>query len=246
MFMATALLFPLFTWVFYFTLGYGHLLQTSSEQVRLDALTLSLCHQRAHTLQSIATDANRPIEEIQRLMDVTARATLLVAWHPAAFEAGKKILQTLAYSADPLVLVGNLKASQFMGRSLQRQSDLKTKNQLSETHGNLRKHSLSTATLALIRETHSAERSRYETVFRVRWPKKFVKGPHFEQANREAFTFHAFRQIPSKEMISNDDSQFRLAKLTTFRKVTFAKGVESGCSIASDQYLTNIKVRREK
>ena len=230
----------LILWILLLLLIYGHRLHSASEQIRLDAYALSLCHQRAHLLQEALGETNSQIASIQNLMDEIAAAAMASSvFGPEAWVAAQQELQVLSASAAPLLLSQEEEKSEYKMKLTNREGDLAKKNDLLQNKGELSPQNIS-SDLGDLRETHGPLRLTYEKAFSILWPKRLTKGASFAATNSLAFHFSGKRIVPSMKSEKSPQALFKM------QDKKFAAGVGSGCHLESDLFFQNVEVIRDR
>lgn len=188
---------------------FGDLSHRASEQVRLDAYTLSICHKRAKFIEKEIQAANRLISIIQVEMDVVAascEASLAIPILGEGICAGAIADLKVAARAGRAIELKQFAAQvAFAGEFRLWREDLAHRNHLqksldavSEHYGHLR-----TSRIAwelpwgdgFERERISAIRRAWELQFGARWPKQLVPSESFELKHQILTDFRPKRRL---------------------------------------------------
>ncbi len=163
---------------------FSHWAFRSSEQVRLDAFVLSLCHSRAHFIRSQLLPANREIENLQVAMDLAAE-TCLAAPPQAKISicaSSRQLIKSASLQGKGLEFSQNIRRHYFpsserlLGVRLRKQNDLGAKRGRLEW---IPKISLMNDGFS--REKTSARRKHFEGVFPGSvWPQKLEINSTYE------------------------------------------------------------------
>ncbi|MDB5037783.1 MAG: hypothetical protein JWQ35_1311 [Bacteriovoracaceae bacterium] len=119
----------------------GHFAHHLSEQVRVDAVTLSLCHHRKNFIEESIVEKNQLIEKLQITMDIAAipcLADLIIPEAAAICEAAKAELKILSRGGSGLEKAQDIALIKYMGDQQKLKNDLISKNDLTESFGDLR------------------------------------------------------------------------------------------------------------
>ncbi len=183
---------------------YGNASQTTLEDVRLRATTLSLCNQRRHILESEIMSKNKALERIARGMD-TAAAPCMAGGDVVLPPICRSVRLGLSISS---ATAGTIERAQdalrlsypFRSRTLQQ--TLAKANEFSDPrlHGILRVENALRKGWAmndgLRRISHGKLRRAYEVYFKISWPKSLeIDRATFRRANRFQSTFYPQRQL---------------------------------------------------
>ncbi len=225
----------------------NHNALSASEQVRLDAVTLSLCHSRKAFLQSSIQKLNRSIQLIQWEMEAAAAACAI----PAACPTAVRILRASAISAKVLMSSQDTESKIFAGLQTQRAAQLLQKNKLAIGMSDTGLLSIHPMILpgksGLKRETLSPRLKNYESLFEIKWPQKLVPENDFEDRNTYTSSLRPFRRLAQLKNSQNPRPHGILRVVRTSQPIHQNYGVQSACSIRSDLgALRSLKVRRLK
>jgi len=181
--------------------GWAH---RSSEQVRLDAVVLSLCHHRQHFIISKIESLNAKIQMTLKKMDAFAppcdsapphlkAATCAIFYGLSVFGKSLEILQT-----------ERLLGYHFSRRELLHR--LVSENQLDSTNG---KFSWGQRSLGegFKREKVDLSRSRYKSIPLTAWPRKLIPSQNFNSANRFFGEFLPIRLLVGVSSNRHEDWQ---------------------------------------
>ncbi len=230
------LIFPLSFWMAYTMNWTAHLAHRQSEQLRTDAVSLSLCHQRKRFLDRIST-LNTAIGKIETLM--TAEAETCLNSGPLAFGVCEGIIALLkaqSLSAQALERLQDYRRSSYPTEQLRVAVSLKDKNELK---GNLKINSapsaLSPLDDGLARETLLPKQRLYEQLCSCQWPRRLQPTSFFESKNRINIQF-----LPFRELIQDTHSTFK------FSAASGPSKTNSNCSIEARSTSTTFQLQTKR
>lgn len=218
----------------------------ASEQNRIDALTLSVCHHRAHFLRSSIGNPNAEIRNIQREMDQAANTcdtTELTPAGPEICAASLVILKALTSEGWILEIIQNRARELYVSESAELFRRLKLKNALSSESGDLVGQTPAWMRVrisdGLTREVHGPQRQRWQIKYQTAWPQRLEAAMNFSEVHQVDFEFRPLRKL---EAVSSEDSK---ALQDVVEKPATRLGLStsfSGCEIDEQ----NFQVRRTR
>jgi len=214
----------------------NHRMNAASEQSRLDAISLSLCHSRKAFLESEIFEMNDEIESLQLTMDALAIECLAnLEICPALMPT----LQTKAVQGMGLMLKEAASLASYPLRATQRFQELKLANQLNQTR--LRR-SIAGRSSGLSLELLRPDQIAYQTALAVKWPRRLVPHPGFQNANTYGLDF-----LPSRSMMGLDSQSILKVSSRQTQESGLAK-LSSECFLRAHEGLltTEIEVVRSE
>lgn len=202
----------------------------SSEQTRLDALNLSLCHQRRDFLETQIDQTNLSLKIIRAAMEVSASGCVYLPACPAIvhfIRAQSKLAQGIEYYQ-------NARRLAYPAEVSSKKSDLKKENQLK---GKLHLFWIGIGLSdGLKREELSSVRRGLEKTFQTKWPRLLEPHSKFERFN----TFST-KYLPEVLLVGVNLPQAKWQGFKTFSHQSQWKGKatsSSSCSlqVESDEY----------
>lgn len=217
----------------------AHWAHRASEQVRLDAYSLSLCHHRKNYIETKILSRNEEIRSTQLAMDALAASCVLAP--SAQCVTAKAELKLLSKKGQALEMMQDLQIQNYSRIERNLMQDLELKNSLDRSKGRLeRVRSPAPLFLGFKREQVSTERLLFENLFSVTWPRSLEIHPRFEFNNQFEFTFHPHRTLigvnkPAYSSSSSDERNW-LGLIPKLHENSQAKEARSlsGCLIRVD------------
>jgi hypothetical protein len=220
----------------------GHQAYRVSEQVRLDALALSLCHTRKNFIDTHVVRQNRKLAQIEATMDALAIPCVASAiagpLAELACDGARKELQHLSHAANSLQLKQDSARATYSAREAKALARITERNALDQKHGRLK---FVTKTWALedgfAREELNSLHSSLQNYFGISWPRRLVPDASFASLHQWDFEFFPNRwtvgaslrsdasplvtelrhQVESKMSRSTSSCQVVATHFTTFR-----------------------------
>lgn len=224
----------------------GNFTHTTSEQVRLDAYTLSICHQRAAFIKDEIETTNLRIETLQIDMDTQAELCDETRNEPYAGAAVCSVAITLmlAKSAEGKALEAKQEVARikYALKSRQMRSKWREKNHLTKTKGELHTDELRWEVAPSFdgfrREIFSGQRLRWQFRYPP-WPRKLEQGEDFDEYHRVNTNFRPRRGVigVSAEMKSTNDFSFH----KNLVRDGGASQTFAGCEITDDAQVRRIR-----
>lgn len=192
------LLLPLFTLVLAASSallinGYGMWAHTSSEQVRLDAAVLSLCHHRRSFLAHEIESLNDEIRLVQTAMDtavLSCMGTLVLC--PEAVE----MLRGLSASGEALEAYQETRRWAYISERSLLEKELVKRNELDETRGRVSlKTPISWGVDGLQREPLQERRRLWQLAVGIKWPLILIPSASFSKAHEVIGSFEPDRVV---------------------------------------------------
>lgn len=163
------------------------MVQEASAQVRLDALTLSLCHSRKADLEAHLDPPNKNIQRIATQMDGLALQCLSL---PHDCPSILPTLHILSTKGQMLMTLQDVSLNSFHLRQARRKQSLRLENDLLERAGMLMsKEEILSGHSGLDREVLPPDRITYEQALGVTWPKRLLPNNRFTEVNEYSFSW---------------------------------------------------------
>ena len=237
--MATILPFlaiPLAVFIsFALTMG-GHFAHKLSEQVRLDALTLSLCHHRKNFIEDSIVKKNHLIVGLQNSMDAIALPCFMAIASPAVIAAPEICngveaeLRSLEKIGKGMEKAQDLEEVRYSQIQIQLKDKLTMENELDKEFGSL-DFPVSSAN-GFSRELISTRRQSMEALFGVVWPKQLQPNSSFEFVHTFKSSFHPNRLIVG---VKKGSTKWQGLQTIQYKNLsTKAATSASGCKITSN------------
>lgn len=198
----------------------GHFAHKSSEQVRLDALTLSLCHHRKNFIEAKILDPNQSLQTTRILMNELAAPCLIaeqssVGVLSAVCEWVRKNLGILSKRAKSIEARQDLNRSRYPLSKSELSKRLRSDNNLGENAGQIEVRSGLFGIIAdgFSREDLAPEERVYENYFQIRWPRRLKTNLSFERLHQVRAKFFPKRRMTGgslrerKHSLSTYDTQ---------------------------------------
>lgn len=215
---------------------FGNWAHTTSEQVRLDALALSLCHSRRLFILENFEKINGPIKALQNAMDAAAYRCVLAPPQikPAVCRQSQLLLKQLSEKGKSFENMQEIKRRMYPSEERSLKSRLAQNNQLTSTEGNLQTSSLITSFQdGFSRETTKLFRKGWEALLSVKWPQTLVRDETFERLH----SYHAGFQ-PRRALTGvNSSNRTRWYGLTLHMNNVQKSGqaaTQSGCRVLAN------------
>lgn len=191
------LILPLGFWAAYIFNWTSHLAYRQSEQIRVDAVTLSLCHQRKNFLKSKVLRFNSQIKIFQVTMDAAATACLSSGYAaPIVCPNSLNIIRATGASAKALQTLQDTRRLLYPMEAKKSFEELKSKNEL---EGRFDFNLLPTIYAPMIdglkREILTPIQLGYQTLFGTTWPQPLEKSGDFSSSNKTEIRFYPERTM---------------------------------------------------
>ncbi len=228
----------------------GHWEHKTSEQTRLDALTLSLCHHRKNYLGSEILALNSEVKAIQLAMDLksaTCFAAVVATGGTGALAVCDTIradLQIMSNSGRGLETNQDVQRSRYSEEKNKLIADLQKKNNLITNYGELK--TLQSGPLiddGLMRENLTGMRLTLQNILGIQWPRKLVLNEGFSLMNLYSYEFYPHRYLIGTNLKPKPWSGFNIHQVKNLK--TDAAVTRSACDIKAISE-NHFQVRRLK
>lgn len=215
----------------------NHYTQTASEQTRLDAVSLSICHSRKSFLENEVFSVNESIAAIQLQMDVLAMECLATELGCAA---AIPALTALSTEASVLMFEQDAATSTYGLRISRRLQELVRENVLNRGGKFEIQKNISNGGAGLKRENLRADRQTFQTALGIPWPRQLFPTISFEKENRFSANF-----LPERKFMGLE-SQGVLAIRSRLTTSNGLAKVSASCGLKYSNFLSepNLKVER--
>jgi hypothetical protein len=216
-----------------FNLG-THWVQQASEQTRLDAVTLSLCHQRIDFIESELTPLNDQIEFIQGTMDALA-ATCLVPAPPVLCSSAVTSLRLSSKVAAGLTLSLEALRHTYPVRARNERLSLISDNQLAADSVQVERY-VSILDDGFQKRPLNSFQKTAQAAFGVTWPQPLE--PHSQFIQKNHYELH---YTPERKILDAESGWKVRAKKSRPQSPTTS---QSGCAVEDFDEGTRFEVKR--
>jgi len=217
---------------------WGNWAHRSSEQVRLDALSLSLCHQRLHFIENQIEAENRWINRIQEGLDFAAPICLGLKAYPPTYATCVASMKAASLIGLGKALAQDAERIHYPFAMRKEAKELASKNSLHSQKGILQVKSLLDIPMVdgFEREKISEKRKFWERSLGFKYPMKLEASSHFEKINGYYTHFRPLRRfVGEKRSLETIKGKFSLRTSERQVKLKGSGTTFSACRITKEQ-----------